>query len=176
MKGYKAFYFDLSCRPFTAYPMMYEIGKTYEIPGEPVLCKKGFHFCEELPHVYIWYCKAFDIRVCEIEAAGTVLTETDPPKCVTNRIRIGRELEPKEILDTIRKGGPRVPLNFEYDLTDSLRAFYQWPDRYLLWGDRYSPAGLRTPSETEIPWLRERADEWWDLLNGPSGKNTPAEA
>ena len=27
MKGYKAFNFDLSCRPFVAQLMMYEIGK-----------------------------------------------------------------------------------------------------------------------------------------------------
>ena len=174
MKGYKAFLFDLSCRPFAGYPMKYEVGKTYEIPEEPVLCKKGFHFCEELPHVYIWYCTTFDIRVCEIEATGTILTETDPPKCVTNRIRIGRELEPKEILAIIRKGGLRVPLNFEYDLMDSLRTFYQRPEKYILWGNPHSSKTSRTPSETEISQLRERADKWWDLLNAPSGKNTPA--
>ena len=129
MKGYKAFYFDLSCRPLAAPPMLYESGKTYEIPGEPVPCKKGFHFCEELPHVYTWYCETFDIRVCEVEAMGTILMETDPPKCVTNRIRIGRELTPKEILETIRKGGLRVRPNFEYYLTGSLRAFYQRLER-----------------------------------------------
>lgn len=175
MKGYKAFLFDLSCRPLVIYHMMYEVGKTYEFPEKPALCEKGFHFCEELPYVYVWYCQAFDIRVCEIEATGTILTETDPPKCVTNRIKIVRELEPKEILDTVHKGDVPDLNNFEYNLTVSLGTFYQRPEKYILWGSTHAPTTLRMPSEAEIPQLRERADRWWDLLGG-SDKNTPAKA
>ena len=166
MKGYKAFYFDLSCRPFASYPMMYEVGKAYDIPGEPVLCKKGFHFCEELPYVYVWYCQTFDIRVCEVEATGFILTDTNLPKCVTNRIKIVRELEPNEILYTVHKGDLPALISFDYNLMVSLETFYQRPDRYILWGDGCSLVNIRTPSEHELPELRARADEWWRLLGG----------
>ncbi len=43
MKGYKAFNPDLTCRD-----MQYEVGKSYSMDEEPMLCKRGFHFCETI--------------------------------------------------------------------------------------------------------------------------------
>lgn len=40
MKGYKAFNSEFQCRDFK-----FEVGKTYEISGKPVICQSGFHFC-----------------------------------------------------------------------------------------------------------------------------------
>lgn len=40
MKAYKAFDKNLTCRDF-----QYEIGKTYEMEDEPIICEKGFHAC-----------------------------------------------------------------------------------------------------------------------------------
>ena len=36
--AYKVFNSDWTCRGF-----QYEVGKTYSIKGEPVMCKSGFH-------------------------------------------------------------------------------------------------------------------------------------
>ena len=41
MKAFKGFNLDLTCRGF-----QYEEGKTYELDGEPKLCNRGFHACE----------------------------------------------------------------------------------------------------------------------------------
>ena len=41
VKGYKVFNPDWTCRGF-----QYQVGKCYEIPEKPVVCKRGFHFCK----------------------------------------------------------------------------------------------------------------------------------
>ena len=43
MRGYKVFKPDWTCRD-----MQYEVGKSYEMTDEPVICERGFHFCEKL--------------------------------------------------------------------------------------------------------------------------------
>ena len=43
VKGYKAFNPDWTCKKFK-----YEVGKTYEMNEMPVICERGFHFCENL--------------------------------------------------------------------------------------------------------------------------------
>ena len=50
MKAYKAFNPDMTCRGF-----QYEIGKTYEIQGEPIMCARGFHACLNLETVFRYY-------------------------------------------------------------------------------------------------------------------------
>lgn len=49
MKGYKGFDKDFKCRGF-----QYEEGKTYE-EDEAIICKKGFHFCENPLDVLDYY-------------------------------------------------------------------------------------------------------------------------
>ena len=91
MKGYKAFNPDMTCRG-----MQYEVGKTYVMDEEPILCKRGYHFCETIAECSLYY-KLFGTnnRVCEVEASGTIKYEDD--KCVTNQLFIGRELSRIEI-------------------------------------------------------------------------------
>ena len=69
MKGYKAFNPDMTCRGF-----QYEIGKTYEIDGEPIMCGKGFHFCANPIDVFGYY-PFENTLIAEVEALGDVKQE-----------------------------------------------------------------------------------------------------
>lgn len=87
MKGYKAFGENLKCRDF-----QYEIGKTYSIDEEPVLCKIGFHFCKTIPDCYNFYPLHESTRICEVEASGDIKEGLGGGKFVTNKITIIREI------------------------------------------------------------------------------------
>lgn len=91
IKGYKGFDKDLKCRNF-----QYEVGKEYKHNGNIELCSEGFHFCKRLMDIYGYYnLKDEEIRVCEILASGNIIEGDD--KCVTDTIKIVRELSKEEI-------------------------------------------------------------------------------
>ena len=91
MKGYKAFYKDLTCRGF-----QFEIGKEYKHTGKIKPCESGFHFCKSLADCYNFYSMSEDTRICEVEALGEVMTD-DEIKYVTNHIKILEEVKnPRE--------------------------------------------------------------------------------
>lgn len=95
MKAYKAFNKDLTCRDF-----QYEIGKTYEMKEEPIICKCGFHACTDLDDVFKYYKFSKDIRICEVELLGDVddMAQRDS-KLATNKIKIIRELSINDLLE-----------------------------------------------------------------------------
>lgn len=62
MKAYKAFDKNLTCRDF-----QYEIGKTYEMKDEPIICEWGFHACTRLEDVFTYYDYGRETRFCEVE-------------------------------------------------------------------------------------------------------------
>lgn len=93
VKGYKAFHYDLSCRPnFTK--KQYKIGHTYRLRSNQKLelCERGFHFCKELRDVFKFYPINERTRVCEVLALGNVIDGSEG-KSVTNIIKIVREIE-----------------------------------------------------------------------------------
>jgi len=89
--GYKAFNNDMMCRGY-----QFEIGKTYTIDGNPILCKRGFHFCTDMQKCFNYY--EMDSRICEV-VAEDVIEGKDKNVCRT--ITIVRELSQKEIMDRI---------------------------------------------------------------------------
>lgn len=95
MKAYKAFDKNLTCRDF-----QYEIGKTYEMKDEPIICKRGFHACTELDDVFKYYKFGRDTRICEVEILGDIddMSQKDS-KVATNKIKIIRELKVKDLLE-----------------------------------------------------------------------------
>jgi hypothetical protein len=99
MKGYKVFNSDWTCRGF-----QYKVGKTYKMDGEPVLCNRGFHFCEKVADCFSYY--SFDARnkVAEVEALGEVVTADDGCKSCTNEIKIVREVSWEEVLTLANSG------------------------------------------------------------------------
>lgn len=103
MIGYKAFNQDLTCRGF-----QYEIGKTYSIEGLPILCQKGFHFCNNIKDTYRYYPMRESIRICKVEAIEDVVTDDNVKYC-TNKIKI---LE--EIIDDCKRKCNSDPSNTGY--------------------------------------------------------------
>ena len=91
MKGYKVFKSDWTCRGF-----QYEVGKTYEMEDEPIICKQGFHFCTDPKDCFRYYDFWGDIKIAEIEALGDIDREYMDSKCCTNKIKIIRELSLKD--------------------------------------------------------------------------------
>lgn len=111
MKGYKGFDENLQCRGF-----QYEVGKTYELnKGKLNMCENGFHFCKKLSWIHEYYSLTNEkTRVCEVEALGIV--EEDGKKCVTDKIKIVRELTDEEKLTLFQ-----LP-NFDLEIFNDIMA------------------------------------------------------
>lgn len=104
MRGYKGFKPDWTCRGF-----QYKVGETYELEGELSLCENGFHFCKTLAEVFNFYDD--DCVYAEIEALGDVIEGEE--KCVTNKIKILRQVPQEEVLNLVNYGyGNTGRLNF----------------------------------------------------------------
>lgn len=86
--GYKASY-NYICRDHK-----FEIGHSYELEGTPILCKYGFHYCLKPKDVLDYYPINQDFHLLEIEDLSNK-TQSDYFKCVTNKIRIIREIVDK---------------------------------------------------------------------------------
>ena len=185
MKGYKAFYFDLTCRPTDASTFRYEIGVTYRVDGAPIICQRGLHFCPVLADVYMYYPSRFDIRVCEVEALGNCdwgplaswARRDLPAKAATNKLHIIRELEPADI----RRALPDVRTDAVYkklwtlpSIRRSIRVFNNMPSVYFLWED--DRGFSRYPKDdSEIQWLKQRAQLWADVLSDIKANNNEME-
>ena len=93
-KAYKVFHADMTC--FNGY--LYREGKTYEIDGEPELCKQGFHACLRLTDVFNYYFGEIgkDIVVHEVELEGvsekTTTYYSKDSKVVAKKITIGKRI------------------------------------------------------------------------------------
>jgi hypothetical protein len=93
--AYKGFDKDLSCRGFR-----YEVGKTYTMDGEPEVCERGFHACENpfdvLDHYAAFAGDGTANRFAEVEVGGKTVAETDGAgnvrKMAAAKIRIKAEL------------------------------------------------------------------------------------
>ncbi len=84
-KGFKAFNKGLKCQNF-----QFEENTDYEIKGEPILCERGFHYCEN-PLDTLDYYDLCDSEFAEIEDFGT--TKSGNTKSVTNKIKIKAKLD-----------------------------------------------------------------------------------
>jgi hypothetical protein len=97
MKGYKVFNSDWTCRGF-----QYKVGETYKYEGEISICETGFHFCKKLVDCFNYYTFDPENKVAIIEATGEVKESNySNNKCVTNEIKIIRELNWHEVLDMV---------------------------------------------------------------------------
>ena len=99
VKGYKAL--DSNMRTIYGNGMTYELGKWYKINGKIKPCKNGFHFCEKIENIQVYY-NLFHSRLFEIEADGEIrdacnyIVESIGTVTVCSRIRLVREILPEE--------------------------------------------------------------------------------
>ena len=99
VKGYKVFNPDWTCRGF-----QYQVGKCYEIPEKPVVCKRGFHFCKNLLDCYEHYRFDENNKVAEVTAYGDINIDEYEKKYCTNKIKIEKELNWNEVLNMVNTG------------------------------------------------------------------------
>ena len=99
VKGYKVFNPDWTCREF-----QYQVGKCYEIPEKPVVCKRGFHFCKNLLDCYEYYRFDENNKVAEVTAYGDIDIDEYEKKYCTNKIKIEKELNWNEVLNMVNTG------------------------------------------------------------------------
>ena len=101
MRGYKVFNPDWTCRGF-----QYKVGETYKYEGEISICKAGFHFCRELLDCFNYYTFNPRNKVAIVEATGKVIEESSysSSKCVTDEIKIVKELSWNEVLNMVNFG------------------------------------------------------------------------
>ena len=97
MKGFKVFNPDWTCRGF-----QFEVGKIYEEDVKPMVCDRGFHFCEKAADCFDFYSFNSENKVAEVEALGEV--DSDGKKSCTDKIHIIRELTWHEVLDLVNSG------------------------------------------------------------------------
>lgn len=95
--GYKVFNPDWTCRD-----MKYEVGKTYKYDGPIAICRAGFHFCKKVAKCFNYYSFNPENKVAEVKATG--LVKSDGAKCVTNEIKILREISWTEMLELANEG------------------------------------------------------------------------
>jgi hypothetical protein len=86
-KGYKAFNKGLKCLGF-----QYKEGEEFKITGNPKLCEKGFHYCEN-PLDTLDYYDLCESEFTEVEDHGK--SETNGNKTVTNHIKIKARIDLK---------------------------------------------------------------------------------
>ena len=101
IKGYKVFGPGWICDPVGT-PFQYAVGETYEMEEVPIVCKRGFHFCERAVDCFNYYGFDPKNKVAEIEALGDI--DSDGSKSCTNKIHIIREIPWQEILDLVNTG------------------------------------------------------------------------
>ena len=94
--AYKGFDKDLKCRGF-----QYEVGKDYDLPEDPVLCKSGFHACDNPLAVLQYYHPCDDVgniqRYCQVEQGGIIVEGED--KTASSKIHIACEIGLEGLID-----------------------------------------------------------------------------
>jgi len=86
MKAYKGFNRDMTCRGF-----QYAEGQSYEMDGEPEVCKRGFHACAN-PLECLSYYEPGKSVYHEVELDGDVTKSDSDTKCAATKIKIGARL------------------------------------------------------------------------------------
>ncbi len=92
LKAYKVFNSDWTCRGF-----QYEVGKSYSIKEEPIMCETGFHACRKVQNCFSYYSFDPKNKVAEVELSGIILGLDDDKQC-SQKIKIVREVSWNDML------------------------------------------------------------------------------
>ena len=92
--GYKGF--DSKLRGMG---MQFEVGKTFEVNGDPKTVRNGMHFCTEPFGVFDYYPRRCGNRYCIVEALGQISTADNlNTRASTNKMRIIKEISEDEMV------------------------------------------------------------------------------
>lgn len=92
--GYKGF--DSKLRGMG---MQFEVGKTFEVDGDPKTVRNGMHFCTEPFGVFDYYPRRCGNRYCVVEALGQISTDDSlNTRASTNKLRIIKEISEDEMV------------------------------------------------------------------------------
>lgn len=92
--GYKGF--DSKLRGMG---MQFEVGKTFEVDGDPKTVRNGMHFCTEPFGVFDYYPRRCGNRYCIVEALGQISTDNSlNTRASTNKMRIIKEISEDEMV------------------------------------------------------------------------------
>ena len=92
--GYKGF--DSKLRGMG---MQFEVGKTFEVDGDPKTVRNGMHFCTEPFGVFDYYPRRCGNRNCIVEALGQISTDNNlNTRASTNKMRIIEEISEDEMV------------------------------------------------------------------------------
>lgn len=92
--GYKGF--DSKLRGMG---MQFEVGKTFEVNGDPKTVRNGMHFCTEPFGVFDYYPRRCGNRYCVVEALGQISTDDSlNTRASTNKMRIIKEISKDEMV------------------------------------------------------------------------------
>lgn len=127
MYGIKGFDENLQCRGF-----QYEVGKTYEMDEEPILCSRGFHLCSSVRDVFTYYPKFWCDRYCVVEAVGDIDFGHVPldgsgtlGKIAANKIRTAKENGKFEKIATNK-------IRIVKEITNDIRLMLSSPETIVL--------------------------------------------
>lgn len=92
--GYKGF--DSKLRGMG---MQFEVGKVFEVDGDPKTVRNGMHFCTEPFGVFDYYPRRCGNRYCIVEALGQISTDNNlNTRASTNKMRIIEEISEDEMV------------------------------------------------------------------------------
>ena len=92
--GYKGF--DSKLRGMG---MQFEVGKTFEVNGDPKTVRNGMHFCTEPFGVFDYYPRRCGNGYCVVEALGQISTDDSlNTRASTNKMRIIKEISEDEMV------------------------------------------------------------------------------
>lgn len=133
-KGYKASH-NHRCIGFK-----YEVGCTYSMEEEAVVCSHGFHYCKKAFDTLNYYSYNKDFNLFEIQDMSNS-TDMHQEKCATNKIKIIREVtDPEELfslLGVYRKYNKKGVLVFE-KTKESEKRFNGQTGKIILEKTKYS--------------------------------------
>lgn len=79
--------------------MQFEVGKTFEVDGDPKTVRNGMHFCTEPFGVFDYYPRRCGNRYCIVEALGQISTDNNlNTRASTNKMRIIEEISEDEMV------------------------------------------------------------------------------
>lgn len=92
--GYKGF--DSKLRGMG---MQFEVGKIFEVDGDPKTVRNGMYFCTEPFGVFDYYPRRCGNRYCIVEALGQISTDNNlNTRASTNKMRIIEEISEDEMV------------------------------------------------------------------------------